>query len=99
MTAGEVFREMTGRLSGIMSGIQVFRPLVRSESGGASATLSPSLNRGPATLVFDLQALREFPNAVPSVNGADIRRSDMVWSLLNRFAGGREVVQAPLPVR
>ena len=99
LTGGDVFREMEGRLSGIMSGIQVFRPLVRSESGDASATLSPSLNRGPATLVFDLQTLREFPNAVPSVNGADIRRSDMVWSLLTRFAGGHEVLQAPLPVR
>ena len=99
LTAEEVFREMTGRLSGIMSGIQVFRPLVRSESGDAGATLSPSLNRGPATLVFDLQALREFPNTVPSVNGVDMRRSDMVWSLLNRFTGGSEVVQASLPVR
>ena len=99
LTRGDVFREMAGRLSGIMSGIQVFRPLVRSESGDAGAALSPSLSRGPATLVFDLQALREFPNAVPSVNGADIRRSDMVWSLLTRFAGGREVLQAPLPVR
>ena len=99
LTGEDVFREMAGRLSGIISGIQVFRPLVRSESGDASATLSPSLNRGPATLVFDLQALREFPNAVPSVNGADIRRSDMVWSLLTRFAGEREVLQAPLPVR
>ena len=99
LTAGDVFREMAGRLSGIMDGIQVFRPLVRSEPGDPGSTLSPSLNRGPATLVFDLQALREFPNAVPSVNGAEVRRSDMVWSLLNRFSGGREVVQAPLPVR
>ena len=99
LTAGEVFKEMAGRLSEIASGVQVFRPLVRSESGDAGAGLSPSLNRGPATLVFDLQALREFPNVVPSFNGVDIRRSDMVWSLLNRFAGGREVMQAPLPVR
>ena len=99
LTAGDVFREMTGRLSGIMDGIQVFRPLMGSGPRDADATLSPSLNRGPATLVFDLQALREFPNAVPSVRGAEVRRSDMVWSLLNRFSGGREVVQAQLPVR
>ena len=96
--AGEVFIELVARLPGILSGIQVFRPLARCESSGGGG-LSSSINRGPATLVFDLQALREFPNAVPAVDGADIRRSDMVWSLLNRYAGGRDVLQAPLPVR
>ena len=98
-TAGEVFREMAARLPGIPSGVQLFRPLVRSEQDGAGSVLSSSINRGPATLVFDLQALREFPNAVPAVDGADIRRSDMVWSLLNRYAGARDVLQAHLPVR
>ena len=98
-TAGEVFREMVARLPGILSGVQLFRPLVRSEQDGAGGVASSSINRGPATLVFDLQALREFPNAVPAVDGADIRRSDMVWSLLNHYAGGRDVRQAQLPVR
>ena len=98
-TAGEVFREMVARLPGILGGVQVFRPLVQSEQDGAGSVASSSINRGPATLVFDLQALREFPNAVPAVDGADIRRSDMVWSLLNRYAGAREVLQAHLPVR
>ena len=96
--AGEIFREMTARLPWILGGVQVFRPLVGGDPN-ISDGLSLSINRGPATLVFDLQALREFPNAVPAVNGADIRRSDMVWSLLNRYAGGRDVLQASLPVR
>ena len=97
--AGEVFIELVARLPGILSGIQVSRPLARGELSLSGGGLSSSINRGPATLVFDLQALREFPNAVPAVDGADIRRSDMVWSLLNRYAGGRDVLQAPLPVR
>ena len=33
------------------------------------------------------------------MDGADIRRSDMVWSLLNRYVGGRDVLQAQLSVR
>ena len=99
LTAGEVFREMVSRLPGILSGVQVFRPLLRSEQEGAASVASSSINRGPATLVFDLQALRDFPNAVPTVGGSDIRRSDMVWSLLNRYAGGRDVVQVQIPVR
>ncbi len=99
LTAGEVFRDMAARLPGILGGVQVFRPLVGGADGGVGEGVSPSINRGPATLVFDLQALREFSNAVPSVHGADLRRSDMVWSLLNHYAGGREVVRSRLPVR
>ena len=99
LTAGEVFREIVARLPGILAGVQVFRPLARSEQDSADGVASPSINRGPATLVFDLQALREYPNAVPAVDGADIRRSDMVWSLLNHYAGSRDVIQAQLPVR
>ena len=40
-----------------------------------------------------------FPTPFPVVDGADIRRSDMVWSLLNRYAGARDVLRAQLPVR
>ena len=98
-TGGAVFRELVARLPGILSGVQVFRPLVTNGRSEVGSALSSSINRGPSTLVFDLQALREFPNTVPAVNGTDIRRSDMVWSLLNRYAGGRDVLQAPLPVR
>ncbi len=99
LTAGEVFSEMVSRLPGILSGVQVFRPLLRSDQDGAASVASSSVNRGPATLVFDLQALRDFPNAVPTVDGSYIRRSDMVWSLLNRYAGGRDVLQVQIPVR
>ena len=99
LCVGQVFEEMVSRLPGVLSGKQVFRPLTRVESGDSVSATFPSVNRGPATLVFDLQALREFPNAVPAIDGADTRRSDMVWSLLNRFVGGREIIQAHLPVR
>ena len=99
LRVGQVFNEMVSRLPGILSGIQVFRPLTRAESGDWASAAAPSIRRGPATLVFDARALRDFPNAVPAINGTDVRRSDMVWSLLNRFVGGREIVRAPLPVR
>ncbi|MXZ90079.1 MAG: glycosyltransferase [Chloroflexi bacterium] len=98
-TAEETFREVVGQLPDILSGVQVFRPLVQDEPGGMGSSLLPSTNRGPATLVFDVQALRDFPNSVPSVNGVDLRRSDMVWSLLNRHVGGRDILQSRLPVR
>lgn len=94
---GQVLGEMVSRLPDIMSGKQVFRPLVSDKQDGLEAAV-PSIHRGPATLVFDVRALRNFPNAVAAVGGAEVRRSDMVWSLLNHFVGGRKIVQSHLPV-
>ena len=98
-TVKMVTEEMVSRLPDILSGSQVFRPLVASVPYGTGAGVRPSLSRGPSTLVFDLQALRDFPNAAPSIGDSDTRRSDMVWSLLNSVVAGRSVAQAPLPVR
>ena len=92
-------QEMVSRLPEILRGGQVFRPLVAATSHDPGFEGRPSLNRGPNTLVFDLQALRDFPNVVPTIEGSETRRSDMVWSLLNRFVAGRGVVQATLPMR
>ena len=99
LSAGQVFNEMISRLPAILSGIQVFRPLTRAESGNRGSAVVPSITRGPATLVFDVRVLRDFPNAVPAIGGAEVRRSDMVWSLLNHFVSGREIARAQLPVR
>ena len=99
LTAGQAFREMVSRLPGILAGKQVFRPLVQAEPHHVLRPMPDSANRGPATLVFDPHALRDFPNPAPAAEAAGNRRSDMVWSLLNRFVGGRSVVQSTLPVR
>ena len=98
-STGQALNEMVSRLPDILSGIQVFRPLARAESDDRASVTAPSISRGPATLVFDVRALQDFPNAVPAINGADAKRSDMVWSLLNHFVGGRKIVRVPLPVR
>lgn len=100
-TVGAAFSEMVEALPGILSGVQVFRPLVvdDAELVDPVAGAWPSVYRGPTTFVFDPEALRDFPNTAPAMDGADLRRSDMVWCLLNQFVGGRQVVQAPLPVR
>ena len=99
LTAGQALREMVSRLPGILAGKQVFRPLVQGEPYHVQRLMQPSTNRGPATLVFDPHALRDFPNPTPVMEAAGNRRSDMVWSLLNRFVAGRSVVQSTLPVR
>lgn len=98
-SVGQAFDEMVSRLQDILYGVQVFRPLTRSELGCHATLTTPSISRGPATLVFDIHTLRDFPNVVPVVDGIHTRRSDMVWSLLNHFVAGREIVQSQLPIR
>ena len=97
-SVGRVFSEMVSRLPGILNGVQVFRPLVCTEPD-QRVPATASINRGPATLIFDVQALQNFPNIIPAINGTDARRSDMVWSLLNHFVGRYNIIRVPLPVR
>ncbi len=93
------FLEMVGRLPRILAGEQVFRPLVLDAAVDPVDARRPSVHRGGNTFVFDTEALRDFSNAVPQIEGQSTRRSDMVWSLLNRYVGGRTVVKVPLAVR
>ena len=98
---GMVFAEMAASLPGICNGIPIFRPLTIEPdlADDPLAYVAPSVNRGPTTFVFNIETLRDFPNAAPSLDGEDVRRSDMVWCLLNKYVGGRGIVQAPLPAR
>ncbi len=98
-TARDVFAEVAARLPRILAGEQVFRPLVQDAAVDPLDHMQPSVHRGGNTFVFDPEALWDFPNGVPSVEGNDTRRSDMVWSLLNRYGARRTVVKVPLPVR
>lgn len=95
----DAFREMVSRLPRILAGEQVFRPLVLDGRQDPLSLLQPSIHRGGNTFVFDVEALREFPNAAPRIGETETRRSDMVWSLLNRYVAHRTVVKLPLSVR
>ena len=99
LTVGQAFSEMVSRLPDILNGIQVFRPLTYVEPIDVLSNVAPSISRGPSTIIFDIGALRDFPNVALSVDGTDMRRSDMMWSLLNRFVSGRNIVKAQMPIR
>lgn len=99
LTVGEAFSEMVSRLPDILDGIQVFRPLTYVEHMDVLSNVDPSTSRGPSTIIFDIGALRDFPNVTLSVDGTDMRRSDMMWSLLNRFVSGRNIARAQIPIR
>lgn len=98
-SARDTFLASIVRVPRILAGEQVFRPLVVDAAVDPVAMRKPSVHRGGNAFVLDAEALREFPNAVPVVDGQSTRRSDMVWSLLNRYVAGRSVVRIPFAVR
>lgn len=96
---GRAIRRMIDALPRILAGQGVFRPLVLETPCETIASMRPSVQRGTNTFVFDCRAFTDFPNAAPRFAGDVLRRSDMIWSLLNRYAGGRRIVSAKLPIR
>lgn len=95
----EAFKEMVARLPRILAGEQVFRQLILDTRQDPLSLMQPSIHRGGNTFVFDVEALRDYPNAAPHVCNTETRRSDMIWSLLNRYIAHRSIVKLPLAVR
>ena len=91
--------EMLIRVPCILDGIEVFRPLIMGCIGEPERQVIPSIHRGGNTFILDHDSLRLFPNIVPTSKDREARRSDMVWCILNKYMGGRTVVEIPLPVR
>lgn len=98
-TVGNSFVRMVDALPRILAGQGVFRPLLLDSPFDSIASMRPSVQRGTNTFVFDCAAFSEFPNLAPRFAGDVLRRSDMIWALLNRYAGGRRIVGATLPIR
>ncbi len=96
--ARSLFESLINHLKRILKGEQVFRPLIADPSIDPFKTIIPSINRGGNTFIFNLDVLRDFPNYLPMINGNNLRRSDMVWCLLNRFISDRKIIQIDLPV-
>lgn len=94
--AREVFLRLAAQAPRMTAGEQVFRPLVFDAV--RDGAVEPSWFRGGSTFVFDLDALRDVPNAVPDLDWRETRRSDMIWCALNASCRGRRIVRAPLPV-
>ncbi|MCK6544347.1 glycosyltransferase [Myxococcota bacterium] len=98
-TAAEAIARLVAQLPRIFAGEQIFRPLYLDLGADPVRDAVPSVQAGGNTFVFDLDALAELPHLVPRLQQRTLRRSDMTWAILNRYAGGRRVVRAPIPVR
>lgn len=96
-TVFDAFERLATRLPDILSGQQIFRPIVLDLE--SPPTIQDAINRGGNAFIFNPDVLIDIPNAVPKIGGSEVRRSEMVWSLLNKHCRGRKIVRAPLPMR
>ena len=91
---GEAFERVAHTAERILAGEQVFRPL--AVESGPLALVGNGLQRGGNTFVFDIETLRLAPNPSPAIDGRPSRRSDMLWTLLQRRCFGRRVRAVPI---
>ena len=78
----------------ILAGEQVFRPLALGP--GPLESTGDGLQRGGNTFVLDIETLKLAPNPSPAIDGRPSRRSDMLWTLLQRRCFGKRVKAVPI---
>jgi asparagine synthase (glutamine-hydrolysing) len=98
----ETVRQAIERLSKdvlqIFGGTPLTRPLQTIYSERIVDSAKDSVNRGGTTFVFNAEALDCVPNLNLEINGTDIRRSDMVWAVINKYYRKMNVKAANIPI-
>ena len=90
----EAFVRVACAAERILAGEQVFRPLALGPEPLEST--GDGLQRGGNTFVLDIETLKLAPNPSPAIDGRPSRRSDMLWTLLQRRCFGKRVNAVPI---
>lgn len=102
MSKKETYNEALDRICQnavkIFAGIPLTRPLVVLQNKSLVDSVKDSVNRGGITFVFNYKALYETPNLNIKVHGSDIRRSDMIWAVINKYYRKMTIKIADIPV-
>lgn len=83
----------------LISGFPLTRSIIPSCSADPITEAKDTVNRGGNTFVLNFKALTETPNLVPTVNGREVRRSDMIWAIVNKHHHGLSIKSASFPVQ
>jgi hypothetical protein len=82
----------------IFGGTPLTRPLVSLSSISVLDSVRDSVNRGGNTFVFNADALTDVPNLSMRINGTDVRRSDMMWAVINKYYRKMSIKAANIPI-
>lgn len=97
-TVAQAFERVAARVERILAGEQVFRPIAAQAGIDPFEHVGTGVQRGGNTFVLDVEALRLAPNPAPVVGGRPSRRSDMLWTLLQKRCFDRRVRTLPVTV-
>ena len=82
----------------IITGEAYLRPLISRWPEDPINDAIASSNRGGHTFIFNHQLLANTPNPSLHINGIDLRRSDMLWALINRKVYGANIKFVNFPI-
>lgn len=82
----------------LFAGVPLTRPLVTLNSEQILDSIKDSVNRGGTTFVFNAEALTSVPNLNMKIGGTDIRRSDMIWAVINKYYRKMNIKAASIPI-
>ncbi|GAW35002.1 tellurite resistance protein TehB [Roseovarius sp. A-2] len=95
----EALVRLAGMIPRILAGEAPMRPLVMDAEAFDEFRVTTAVTRGGNTFIFDPEALADTPNPAPVIAGRPVRRSDMIWALLQSRRFGRKVASVPVAVR
>ena len=97
-TVAQAKDRLLSNLHKIITGEAYLRPLISRWPIDPLKEAVSSSNRGGHTFIFNHQLLVNTPNPSLQANGIDLRRSDMLWALINRKIYGANIKFVNFPI-
>lgn len=89
----QIFTVLSERLSRVLAGETIFRPLTLPCHAFHPGEARPSLDRGGSFVVFNADDLANFPHTLARIGEEYVRRSDLITTALMVYLRGAKVVQ------
>jgi hypothetical protein len=97
-TVGAAYERLLEGAPGIPWGLTLTRGLIAAVPTDPFEAARDSVNRGGNTFVLSHRALTSTPNSCLRAGGGEMRRSDMVWAIVNRHYRRMTIKQVDFPV-
>jgi len=97
-TVGQSKEYLFSNLIKLFIGSSILRPLIVDLPINPLDEAEDSVNRGGNTFVLNSKTLKMTPNAIITISGREIRRSDMLWALINRYYYNFKIKKVNFPV-
>ncbi|MBU2978910.1 glycosyltransferase family A protein [Alteromonas sp. C1M14] len=98
----ETVKEAKNRLFagalGILDGTPLTRSIIAAPCRNPINEAKDSVNRGGCTFILNPQALLKTPNLSALLNGKEVRRSDMIWAIINKHYQRMTLKSVAFPV-